>query len=307
MTAVIHASDLTKIFGKSTAVDHISFDVHAGEIFGFLGPNGAGKTTSTRMLTGVIPPDAGTATILGHDIRSEPVLAKQGFGVVPETSNAYMDLTAWQNLMLMGELYGLPRPRAERRSSELLGMVGLLERKDQKVQAYSKGMKQRLILAMALIHEPILLFLDEPTSGLDVQSTQMILNLLRDLNKQGTTIFLTTHNMEEANRLCHRVGIIRAGKIVAIDAPEKLKTAIDRVHKIEVSFDRELPGDGISGLAGVTGANRTGDKWQITTDNRDAAIRSLVTFSLQNSATIVTLNTLSPSLDDAFLRLTEGT
>jgi ABC-2 type transport system ATP-binding protein len=218
-----------------------------------------------------------------------------------------MDLTAWQDLMLMGELYGLPRPRAERRSSELLGMVGLLERKDQKVQAYSKGMKQRLILAMALIHEPILLFLDEPTSGLDVQSTQMILNLLRDLNKQGTTIFLTTHNMEEANRLCHRVGIIRAGKIVAIDAPEKLKTAIDRVHKIEVSFDRELPGDGISGLAGVTGANRTGDKWQITTDNRDAAIRSLVTFSLQNSATIVTLNTLSPSLDDAFLRLTEGT
>lgn len=307
MTVVIHASDLTKIFGKSTAVDNISFDVQRGEIFGFLGPNGAGKTTTTRMLSGVIPPDAGTATILGHDIRFEPVLAKQGFGVVPETSNAYTDLTAWQNLMLMGELYGLPRFRAEQRSSDLLGMVGLLERKDQKVQAYSKGMKQRLILAMALIHEPALLFLDEPTSGLDVQSTQMILALLRDLNQQGTTIFLTTHNMEEANRLCHRVGIIRAGKIVAIDAPEKLKTAIDRVHKIEVSFDRELHGDGISGLDGVTGANRTGDKWQITTDNRDAAIRSLVTFSQQNSATIVTLNTLAPSLDDAFLRLTEGT
>ena len=109
MTAVIQASDLTKVFGKSTAVDHISFDVQEGEIFGFLGPNGAGKTTTTRMLTGVIPPDAGTATILGHDIRSEPVQAKQGFGVVPETSNAYTDLTAWQNLMLMGELYGLPR------------------------------------------------------------------------------------------------------------------------------------------------------------------------------------------------------
>ena len=212
---------------------------------------------------------------------------------------------AWQNLMLMGELYGLPRSRAEQRSSDLLGMVGLLERKDQKVQAYSKGMKQRLILAMALIHEPGLLFLDEPTSGLDVQSTQMILNLLRDLNKQGTTIFLTTHNMEEANRLCHRVGIIRAGKMVAIDAPEKLKTAIDRVHKIEVSFDREVSGDALAGLLGVKGANRTGDKWQITTDNRDATIRSLVTFSQQNNATIVTLNTLAPSLDDAFLRLTQ--
>jgi ABC-2 type transport system ATP-binding protein len=305
MPAIIHASDLTKVFGKSTAVDHISFDVREGEIFGFLGPNGAGKTTTTRMLTGVIPPDAGTAMILGHNIRSEPVLAKQGFGVVPETSNAYTDLTAWQNLMLMGELYGLPRTRAEQRSSDLLSMVGLLERKDQKVQAYSKGMKQRLILAMALIHEPALLFLDEPTSGLDVQSTQMILNLLRDLNKEGTTIFLTTHNMEEANRLCHRVGIIRAGKIVAIDAPEKLKTAIDRVHKIEVSFDREVSGDTLAGLPGVTGANRTGDKWQITTNNRDTTIRSLVTFSQQNNATIVTLNTLAPSLDDAFLRLTQ--
>ena len=305
MTAVIHASDLTKVFGKSTAVDHISFDVRQGEIFGFLGPNGAGKTTTTRMLTGVIPPDAGTATILGHNIRSEPVLAKQGFGVVPETSNAYTDLTAWQNLMLMGELYGLERVRAEQRSSDLLTMVGLLERKDQKVQAYSKGMKQRLILAMALIHEPELLFLDEPTSGLDVQSTQMILTLLRDLNNQGTTIFLTTHNMEEANRLCHRVGIIRAGKIVAIDAPEKLKTAIDRVHKIEVSFDHEISGDALTGLSGVTGATRTGDKWQITTDNRDTTIRSLVTFGQQNNATIVTLNTLAPSLDDAFLRLTQ--
>jgi ABC-2 type transport system ATP-binding protein len=305
MTAVIHASNLTKVFGNSTAVDHISFDVRQGEIFGFLGPNGAGKTTTTRMLTGVIPLDAGTATILGHDIHSEPVLAKQGFGVVPETSNAYTDLTAWQNLMLMGELYGLERTRAEHRSSELLGMVGLLERKDQKVQEYSKGMKQRLILAMALIHEPELLFLDEPTSGLDVQSTQMILSLLRDLNRQGTTIFLTTHNMEEANRLCHRVGIIRGGKMVAIDAPEKLKTAIDRVHKIEVSFDREVSGDALAGLTGVTGANRTGDKWQITTQNKDATIRSLVTFGQQNGAAIVTLNTLAPSLDEAFLRLTQ--
>jgi ABC-2 type transport system ATP-binding protein len=305
MTPVIHASDLTKVFGKSIAVDHISFDVQKGEIFGFLGPNGAGKTTTTRMLTGVIPLDAGTATILGYDIRSDPVQAKQGFGVVPETSNAYTDLTAWQNLMLMGELYGLEDARAEQRSSDLLEMVGLLERKDQKVQAYSKGMKQRLILAMALIHEPELLFLDEPTSGLDVQSTQMILSLLRDLNRQGTTIFLTTHNMEEANRLCHRVGIIRAGKMVVIDAPEKLKTAIDRVHKIEVSFDHEVSGDALAGLSGVTGVNRTGDKWQITTQNKDATIRSLVTFSQQNSAAIVTLNTLAPSLDEAFLRLTQ--
>ena len=304
MPDAIVVADLTKIFGPTVAVDHVSFSVKEGEIFGFLGPNGAGKTTTTRMLTGVIPADSGSALILGHDIRREPVLAKQGFGVVPETSNAYTDLTAWQNLMLMGELYGLPRARATERASDLLRMLGLIGRKDQKVQAYSKGMKQRLILAMALLHEPGLLFLDEPTSGLDVQSSQMILSLLRDLNRTGTTIFLTTHNMEEANRLCHRVGIIRTGKIVALDAPEKLKAAIDRVHRIEVSFDREIPADALARLPGVLNTNRTGDKWQITAENPDALIRSLIAFGQEQGAAIVTLNTLAPSLDDAFLRLT---
>ncbi len=304
MPDAIVVADLTKVFGSTVAVDHVSFSVKEGEIFGFLGPNGAGKTTTTRMLTGVIPPDSGSAMILGHDIQREPVLAKQGFGVVPETSNAYTDLTAWQNLMLMGELYGISPVRVSERASELLTVLGLFERKDQKVQAYSKGMKQRLILAMALLHEPRLLFLDEPTSGLDVQSTQMILSQLRDLNRAGTTIFLTTHNMEEANRLCNRVGIIRSGKIVALDAPEKLKAAIDRLHRIEVSFDREIPADALARLPGVVSADRTGDKWQITTENHDAVIRLLVQFSREQGAAIVTLNTLAPSLDDAFLRLT---
>ena len=306
MTGVIHASDLTKVFDHQPAVDHISFEVRQGEIFGFLGPNGAGKTTTTRMLTGVIPPDGGTAMVLGHDIRTEPVLAKQEFGVVPETSNAYTDLTGWQNLMLMGELYGLERSQAEHRSTDLLGTLGLSERRNQKVQAYSKGMKQRLILAMALLHEPVLLFLDEPTSGLDVQSTQTIIRMLQELNRRGTTIFLTTHNMDEANRLCHRIGIIRSGKMVAIDAPEKLKMAIERVHRIAVSFDREVPVDILAGAGGITSVSRAGDKWQVTTDDRNAAIRSLVALSQEKGAAIVTLNTLTPSLDDAFLRLTQG-
>jgi ABC-2 type transport system ATP-binding protein len=133
----------------------------------------------------------------------------------------------------------------------------------------------------------------------------MILNLLSELNRGGTTIFLTTHNMEEANRLCHRVGIIRSGTIVAIDAPEKLKAAIDRVHRIEVSFDREIPLDTLAGSAGILDTKRTGDKWQIAVKSRDSAIRTLVAFSCENGATIVTLNTLAPSLDDAFIRLTQ--
>lgn len=305
MTDIISAQDLVKTFGWNRAVDGVSFTVSEGEIFGFLGPNGAGKTTTTRMLTGVIPPDSGTATVLGHDIRKKPVLAKQGFGVVPETSNAYTDLSAWQNMMLMGELYGLPRTLAEERAYDLLETVGLLGNKDQNVQTYSKGMKQRLILAMALVHDPKVLFLDEPTGGLDVQSTQMILSLLRDKNREGITIFLTTHNMEEANRLCHRVAIIRRGKIVAIDAPEKLKMAIDHVHRIEVSFDREVPDKALGEVNGVTAVNRNGDKYRLDVLSRDAAIRSLVAFAASNNLQIVTLNTLAPTLDDVFLRLTQ--
>jgi ABC-2 type transport system ATP-binding protein len=305
MPAVITVQDLTKTFGATVAVDHVSFEVQRGEIFGFLGPNGAGKTTTVRMLTGVIPMDQGNASILGYDIQREPVQVKQVIGVVPETSNAYVDLTALQNLMLMGELYGLNHAHASQRSGELLRMLGLFDRKDQKVQAYSKGMKQRLILAMALLHEPDLLFLDEPTGGLDVQSTQMILALLRELNTRGTTIFLTTHNMEEANRLCHRVGIIRSGKMVAIDAPEKLKSAIERIHLIEVSFDGPVSEVALSGFDGVMGAIRSGDKWRITADDQDRAIRSLVAASRKEGVAIVTLNTLAPSLDEVFLLLTK--
>lgn len=304
MQAAIEVKSLSKKFGTTVAVDCISFSVKEGEIFGFLGPNGAGKTTTTRMLTGVIPPDTGSATVLSHDISREPVLAKQGFGVVPETSNAYTDLSAWQNLMLVGELYGVSHDRAASRASDLLGTVGLLQRKDQRVQAYSKGMKQRLILAMALLHEPQLLFLDEPTSGLDVQSTQMILSMLRDLNRQGTTIFLTTHNMQEANSLCDRVGIIHAGRMVAVDAPERLKSAIERVHRIEVSFNREVPEGALDALYGVVGANRTGDKWQISADDQDTAIKSLVEFCREHNLAILTLNTHAPSLDEVFLQLT---
>ncbi|HOT94601.1 MAG TPA: ATP-binding cassette domain-containing protein [Methanoregulaceae archaeon] len=300
----IEARDLTKVFGRTTAVDRVSFSVRQKEIFGFLGPNGAGKTTTTRMLTGVIPPDGGTALILGYDMRTDPVRAKQRFGVVPETANAYTDLSAWQNLMLMGELYGLSRTRSKARATELLEALGLLDRKDQKVQAYSKGMKQRLILAMALLHEPELLFLDEPTSGLDVQSTHLILSLLRDLNRAGTTIFLTTHNMEEANRLCDRVGIIRNGRLIALDAPERLKAAIERVHRVEVSFDREVSGGDIAAMEVVLSSAREGDKWRLTVEDTDIAIREIVSFARQHGAGIVTLNTLAPSLDEAFLRLT---
>ncbi|MDH7593195.1 MAG: ATP-binding cassette domain-containing protein [Methanomicrobiales archaeon] len=306
MAPVIRVEGLTKAFGNTIAVDHISFEVERGEFFGFLGPNGAGKTTTVRILTGVIPMDSGHASVLGHRIDHDPVQVKQQIGVVPETSNAYVDLTAWENLQLMGELYGLDRSRAEKRSGDLLHAFGLYDKREEKVQAYSKGMKQRLLLAMALLHEPPVLFLDEPTSGLDVQSVQMIQHMLRELNEAGTTIFLTTHNMEEANRLCRRVGIVRSGRLVAIDAPERLKSTVERVHTIEVSFSPPVDEEFMKGLEGISSATRMGDKWRITAEDQDMAIRSLVMEGGGRGHSIVTLNTLAPSLDDVFLRLTEG-
>jgi len=303
----IEAVGLRKTFKEVAAVDGVSFSVRRGEVFGFLGPNGAGKTTTVRMLTGVIRPDGGSARILGHDIVRAPVRAKQGFGVVPETANAYADLTARQNLMLVAGLYGLDRSKAERRAAALLTDLGLFERRDDRVQGFSKGMKQRLILAMALLHEPDLLFLDEPTSGLDVQSTHLILSMLRDLNAAGTTIFLTTHNMDEANSLCDRVAIMRTGRIVALDAPERLKMAIERLHTVEVSFDGRVEAGALAALAGIVSADREGDRWVIATADVDAAVRALVGFAGAEGLRIVRLNTPAPTLDEAFLRLTEGT
>lgn len=302
----IEVRNLSKSFGSLTAVNNISFSVKKGEIFGFLGPNGAGKTTTSRMLTGVIKPDSGDIQIMGNSMIAMPLLAKQKFGVVPETSNAYPDLNAWQNLMFMGELYGLSRKYAEERSTYLLQTFGLYEHAKKKVQSFSKGMKQRLILAMALIHEPELLFLDEPASGLDVASTQMILSMLREMNSRGVTIFLTTHNMDEANILCHRVGIIRSGDLIAIDSPEKLKNTLEKIHQIEVSFEREVSEDVLFTLPGITNITRIGDKWKISAESKDQAIRSLVTWGEKEGNAIVSLNTLAPTLDDVFLRLTGG-
>ena len=188
----------------------------------------------------------------------------------------------------------------------LLQIFGLYEHAKKKVQSFSKGMKQRLILAMALIHEPELLFLDEPASGLDVASTQMILSMLREMNSRGVTIFLTTHNMDEANLLCHRVGIIRSGDLIAIDSPEKLKSTLEKIHQIEISFEQEVSEDALLNLPGITNITRIGDKWKISAENKDQAIRSLVTWGEKEGNAIVSLNTLAPTLDDVFLRLTGG-
>ena len=235
----VEVSNLTKHFGELVAVDQITFKVKEGELFGFLGPNAAGKTTTIRMLTGVIKPDKGTASICGYDILKEGLKSRQLIGIVPEMANAYVDLSAWNNVMLTGELYGIPKKVRQARAKELLEKMGLHQRKDYLVKGFSRGMKQKLLLIMAMINEPRVLFLDEPTSGLDVESQRLIRDMIRELNEKGTAVFLTTHNMEEANQLCDEVAIINQGRIATIDSPEKLKSRSTGLQSIEVSFSNE--------------------------------------------------------------------
>jgi len=304
MDYVVEAHNLTKSYHKLVAVDHINFQVEKGEIFGFLGPNGAGKTTTVRMLTGIIKPNEGHVNILGYNIHNEPLKAKQNIGVVPETSNAYVDLSAWQNMMLMAELYGIPKQEAEKRAKALLRRLGLYERKDNKVKGFSKGMKQRLILCMALINDPILIFLDEPTSGLDVQSSRMIREILLDFSQEGKTIFLTTHNMDEASHLCDRVAIINYGKIAAIDKPSILKNTIKKLKSVEISFNSPIEVEILSEIPHITETRKEGDKFIISSDNIDSLIHSLTGFAESRNLKIISLNTMAPSLEEVFIKLT---
>lgn len=301
----IEVDNLTKLFDDFTAVDHLDFEVKNGEIFGFLGPNGAGKTTTARMLTGIIKPSSGKVRIMGLDIRQDPIRAKQIMGVVPELSNAYTELTAWNNLQFMAELYGVPGKDARQRAEELLGKFDLYERKDHKVRTFSKGMKQKLILAMSLMNDPEILFLDEPTSGLDVISARLIKDMVLELNKEGKTIFLTTHYMEEANQLCSRVAIINHGKIAAIDAPEKLKMRIGGLEWVEVSFDMPVDASDFHTMPGVIDVRMSGDKLRLYTNEPGRTIYQLVDYSRSNDLEIVMLNTLTPTLEDVFIKLTE--
>jgi ABC-2 type transport system ATP-binding protein len=298
----VEVQNLAKHYGQLLAVDHVSFAVRNGEFFGFLGPNGAGKTTTVRILTGVIKADGGSASISGYPAGS--LKAKQITGVVPDMANPYIELSAWDNLMLMAELYGVPASMARERSAVLLHDLGLLPRKDSLVKTYSKGMKQRLILCMALVSNPEVLFLDEPTSGLDVQSSHLIQDLLRRLNRAGNTIFLTTHNMDEANELCDRIAIIDKGKIVAMDAPEKLRLATSAMHSVEVSFADTVNPEDLARLPGVNTINKMGDKYRLFTAAPGDLVVWLVNYSSSVGLKIVSLNILAPSLEDAFLALT---
>jgi ABC-2 type transport system ATP-binding protein len=300
---IIEAASLSKYYGDFLAVDDIDFCVRRGEIFGFLGPNGAGKTTTIRMLTGIFEPTEGRIFVNGYDMGKDALSAKQIMGIVPEMANAYVDLSAYKNMVLIGELYGVGKQKINERTENLLKLFGLYERMHEKVKTFSKGMKQRLILAMSLINDPELLFLDEPTSGLDVESVRMIRELIRKFNDGGTTIILTTHNIEEADKLCDKVAIMNHGKIVAIDRPARLKNIIKSTSSIEVAFEKKAD-MGKLGFRGVEEVKRVGDKIRLYSKTPEEILPPLFEYSKSSKNRILSINTLGPNLEDIFVKLT---
>jgi ABC-2 type transport system ATP-binding protein len=303
---IIQVNDLTKFYGPTLAVDHISLEVKEGEAFGFLGPNGAGKTTAIRMMVGLTQPSSGAAFIDGQDILKEPVKVKQAIGFIPETSNLYGELTALKNLTYQAELYGVPKKERRTRAFQLLEEFGLKEHQEKPFQVLSRGLKRRLTIAAALVHNPAILFLDEPTTGLDVMSARGLRRLIGDLKKKGITIFLTTHYIPEAESLCDRIAIIVKGKIRIIDTPQNIKSQVKEMEILEIGLDRILDPlkNKLLSLGGIEKIMIDVNRIRFHTKNIGQVILSIINLIEEQGARMETINTLSPSLEDAFVTLT---
>ncbi len=300
----LEVRNLKKKFGDVQAVRDISFSVENKEFFGLLGPNGAGKTTTIRMITGVIKPDSGSVMIEGIDLRRNFLEAKMKMGVIPEVGNIYPDLSARENIELVGRFYGLPKAIREERADKLLTDLGLKDRADDYARKFSKGMRQRVSIACAMVHEPPILILDEPTEGLDVMSRRLIVDKVKEMNRNGSTVILTTHNIEEANRLCQRVCIVNQGGIVAIDSPEHLRRTTEKLQMVEVAFDRKVEQTWFVSEY-INRVEQCNDKWRFYTEDPDKAIEQIVRIKEARGVKILSLSTSGPTLEDVFIKLCE--
>ena len=240
---MITITNLTKCFGKLTAVDQLTMQVETGELFGFLGPNGAGKTTTINMLTGLIRPTSGTATISGYDVQTEALQVKAITGLMPDTPHLYETLTGRQFVRFMADIYRIESKRSEKRMEELLEMFDLTNAADNLIKSYSYGMQKKILLTAVLVHEPRILFLDEPTSGLDPRSARTVKEILRALCDRGCTVFMTTHILEIAERICDRIGIIHNGKLIAVGTMNELRQSNSTVELSLEDIFLELTGD----------------------------------------------------------------
>jgi len=289
----IEVIGLTKHYGSVQngllAVDHVDFQVHQGEVFGLLGPNGAGKTTTIRMLTGLARPTAGRGSVLGLDLRRDLARIKKRIGVVPEASNLYNELTAFRNLVFSMQLYGVRRRERARRADELLERFRLAEKRDAPFGRLSRGMKRALTIAAALAHDPEVVFLDEPTTGLDVVSARGLRQTVAELREQGVTVFLTTHYLEEAERLCDRIALLVRGKIAALDTVDGLKARVQYATAVEIT---------------VEGGADDAETRRLVGEDVPTAVRRALAWAEGENRRVLALNTVRPTLEDAFVQLT---
>jgi len=302
--------ELTKVFNNSlVAVDHVSFTVKEGEIFGFLGPNGAGKTTTINMLITILRPTGGDAVVCGHDIAKEPNKVRNCIGVVPQEYTADEDLTGLENIILCGDLYGIPREVSKKRADELLKLVELTKFKDKTVSTYSGGMRRRLELACGLINRPALFFLDEPTLGLDVQTRAATWNYIKLLKKENDmTVFLTTHYLEEADNLCDRIAIIDRGKIVKLDTPEALKESLggDILTVSTKEEDKDVSGV-LSKIPRVKEVRKQDSTYRVKVEKGEETAPLILTTLMKEGVTITKLSLSKPTLDEVYLEYTGKT
>ncbi len=304
MSRIIEAESLTKVYnGKVKAVDHISFSVDKGEIFGFLGPNGAGKTTTIKMLNTLAAITEGKATVAGYDVRSSPAKVRESIGVVPQELTADDELTGIENMILVAKLHHVKD--AKSKSQSLLKLVDLQDASSRKVRTFSGGMRRRLQLVMGLLHEPQVLFLDEPTLGLDVQTRSRMWDYIKGLNKErGLTVFMTTHYLEEADSLCDRIAIIDHGTIKVSGPPTQLKETLGGdIVTLQVSDTQEDLTSYFQQLEGVKEATRAGNTYRIKLPHAEKALPSIVQGVLNKNLSIKEISFSKPTLDQVFLEV----
>ena len=299
----IEMIDLCKTFGTLQAVDHLSLTVQQGEIFGLLGPNGSGKTTTINMVSGLSVPTSGEARVMGYDVRQAARRVRQVLGAVPQETALYEELTAWDNMDFHADLFGVPRKEKKTRIARLLELVRLLDRKDSRVSTFSGGMKRRLAIARALLHDPLLIYLDEPTLGVDVQARRAIWDYCLSLRDQGKTVLITTNYLEEAQVLCERLAIIDHGKLITVDTPDHLKQIYGgTILELETSRPFEEV-EQIKELPGVKEVHLEGRRMKVTTGGVDHIVPQIVNIVSQN-AELRDLSVREPTLDEIFLQLT---
>jgi ABC-2 type transport system ATP-binding protein len=299
----IEIQHLTKVFGDLCAVDDLSLEIRQCEIFGLLGPNGSGKTTTINMVSGLSKPTSGEIHVMGYDLRTNMRQVRQILGAVPQETALYEELSAWANMDFHADLFGIPRQDKKRLITEMLELVQLLDRKDSRVGTFSGGMKRRLALGRALLHDPQLIYLDEPTLGVDVQSRRAIWDYIRQLRDRCKTVLITTNYLEEAEALCDRIAIIDHGKLIAMDTPEALKQklggSVIELETVEPSQIIKL----LRAMPGIKKVIQDGNQLKLTTEAGSNVVPQIIN-AVVKEGEITNIAVREPNLDEIFLSLT---